>query len=111
MRGDTDGINIGQRTVLPSSYTGGPCYKVHNYQDAMAICCWAGHPNLFITSTCNPKWPEIKYMLQILNEKNVEDMPDISTWVFHIKLHRLMEDIRKKNIFGKTVTGMNLLFY
>ncbi|KAM3263420.1 hypothetical protein P3L10_000414 [Capsicum annuum] len=25
----------------------------------MAICKWAGYPNLFITFTCNPKWPEI----------------------------------------------------
>ena len=53
--GDTDATTIGKRVILPSSFTGGPRYMAQNYQVAMAICRWAGYPDLFITFTCNPK--------------------------------------------------------
>lgn len=29
------------------------------YQDAMAIVREKGKPDLFVTFTCNPNWPEI----------------------------------------------------
>jgi hypothetical protein len=32
---------------------------VTNLQDAVAVCRWVGYPNLFVTFTCNAKWPEI----------------------------------------------------
>ena len=53
--GDTTRASFGKGIVLPSSFTGGPRYMIHNYQDAMAICRWAGYPDLFLTFTCNPK--------------------------------------------------------
>ena len=37
------------------------------YLDAMAIVSALGKPDLFITFTCNPKWPEI----QSLQSKNL----------------------------------------
>ncbi|XP_076935450.1 uncharacterized protein LOC143602118 [Bidens hawaiensis] len=37
-RGDTEGREIGKRTVLPSSFVGGPRYMHKHYQDALAIC-------------------------------------------------------------------------
>nr|XP_028948133.1 uncharacterized protein LOC103415272 [Malus domestica] len=58
-RGDNDANNVGQKIILPASYTGSPRYMINNYQDAMAICREYGHPDLFITFTCNVKWPEI----------------------------------------------------
>ena len=66
LHGDTDPITLGKRIVLPSSFTGSPRYTVQNYQDAMAIYRWAGYPNLFLTFTCNPKWPEINYSLEFI---------------------------------------------
>ena len=53
------GNAVGRRVVLPSSFTGGPRYMCQLYQDAMAIVRKKGKPDLFITFTCNPKWPEI----------------------------------------------------
>ena len=50
---------MGQRIILPSSHTGSPRDMVNNYHDAMAICQQYGNPDLFITFTCNTKWPEI----------------------------------------------------
>jgi len=52
--GDNSATAIGQRIILPSSFTVGPHHMVQNYQDAMAICKWAGCPDAFITFTCNP---------------------------------------------------------
>jgi hypothetical protein len=52
--GDTSAVAIGQRIILPSSFTVGPRHMVQNYQDAMAICKWASYPDAFITFTCNP---------------------------------------------------------
>jgi hypothetical protein len=45
--GDNSTVAIGQRIILPSSFTVGPRHMVQNYQDAMAICRWAGCPDAF----------------------------------------------------------------
>jgi hypothetical protein len=61
--GDNSATAIGQRIILPSSFTRGPRHMVQNYQDAMAIYRWARCSDAFITFTCNPQWPEIKRAL------------------------------------------------
>ncbi|GKB97275.1 hypothetical protein Tco_0983412, partial [Tanacetum coccineum] len=62
-RGDTSAVGLGKRIVLPRIYTGSPRYMMRNYQDAVALCRTYGNPDLFITFTSNPKWPEISEML------------------------------------------------
>ena len=49
--------------------------------------------------TTNREWKEIKEQLK--PEENAHDRPDIVTRVFKMKLDELIEDITKKNIFGK----------
>jgi hypothetical protein len=61
--GDINATTIGQRTILPFSFTRGPRHMVQNYQEPMAICRWACCPNAFVTFTYNPQWPEIKKVL------------------------------------------------
>ncbi|XP_076935671.1 uncharacterized protein LOC143602463 [Bidens hawaiensis] len=51
--GSFDISTIGQRVILPSSFTGGARYMRENYLDAMALCKWFGYPDFFITMTCN----------------------------------------------------------
>ncbi len=63
--GDNSITTIGQRIILPSSFTVGPHHMVQNYQNAMAICKWAGCPDAFVTFTCNPQWLEIKRVLPL----------------------------------------------
>jgi hypothetical protein len=63
--GDNSAIAIGQRIIQPSFFTVGPRHMVQNYQDAMAICRWAGCPDVFVTITCNPQWLEIKRALPL----------------------------------------------
>jgi hypothetical protein len=38
---DNNAATIGQRIILPSSFTRGPHHMVQSYQDAMAIWRWA----------------------------------------------------------------------
>ncbi len=60
---DNNAATIGQRIILPSSFTVGPRHMVQNYQDAMAICRWAGSSDAFVIFTYNPQWLEIKRAL------------------------------------------------
>ncbi|KAK9050820.1 hypothetical protein SSX86_030210 [Deinandra increscens subsp. villosa] len=74
-RGDIKAPAVGQRIVLPSSFTGSPRYMVRNYQDAMALCRTYGNPDLFITFTANPKWPEIESMLTMTGGQQPHERP------------------------------------
>nr|KAJ0204953.1 hypothetical protein LSAT_V11C500241710 [Lactuca sativa] len=75
-QGTTDISNVGQRVILPSSFTGGARYMLQNYLDAMSLCKWLGYPDFCITFTCNPKWPEIKRFLKDTSLQP-EDRPNI----------------------------------
>ena len=57
--------NIGTRIVLPSSFSSGPRQIWQLYYDAMALVRYCGKPDLFITMTANPKWPEITSGLKL----------------------------------------------
>jgi hypothetical protein len=71
------------------------------YLDAMAIVCNKGHPDLFITFTCNPNWPEIQNALP--PGCTTQDRPDLVARVFHLKLKILMTDLTKKMILGRVI--------
>ena len=55
-------------------------------QDAMTICRHYGNLDLFITFTCNPKWPEITKTLAVIPGPKTEDRPYIVTRVCKMKL-------------------------
>ncbi|XP_020262692.1 uncharacterized protein LOC109838679 [Asparagus officinalis] len=102
-RGDTEGSQVGQRIVLPSSFTGDPRYMNQNYQDAISLCRVMGNLDLFITMTANPRWLEIKATLEEMGGQRSDERPDIVARVFKIKLDQLMEDLQKNYHFGKCV--------
>ncbi|XP_008184146.1 uncharacterized protein LOC103309715 [Acyrthosiphon pisum] len=94
-----DEINpVGRRTILPSTFLGGPRYMKQCYHDAMSIVRKYGKPDLFITFTCNPRWPEI--VDNIPYWLNATDRPDLVARVFHAKLKELMRDITVNKVFG-----------
>ncbi|KAL5137844.1 Replication factor A protein 1 [Glycine soja] len=74
--GIAKGLTKGKRVILPSTFVGSPRYMDQLYFDGMAICSHVGFPNLFITLTSNPNWPEIHRLLSPLNLKPT-DRPDI----------------------------------
>jgi hypothetical protein len=53
----------------------------------MVICRWIGNPNLFVTFTCNSKWPNIQNMIDELDKKQKPaDRVQVVVRVFMIKL-------------------------
>ncbi|XP_021975067.1 uncharacterized protein LOC110870171 [Helianthus annuus] len=99
-QGKSDVSKIGQRVILPSSFTGSARYMFQNYLDAMSLCKWYGYPDFFITITCNPKWPEVKRFHKDTT-LNPEDRPDILCRLFKIKLDSIIKDLRDNAILGK----------
>ncbi|XP_021995675.1 uncharacterized protein LOC110892839 [Helianthus annuus] len=97
--GENNASSCGKPILLPSSFTGGSRYMMQKYLDAMAICKSVGYPDLFITVTCNPNWPEI---YRCLHDKalNAEDRPDIIFRIFKCKLDHLIKDFKKHKFFG-----------
>ena len=97
--GDGDPRNVGRRVILPWSFTGGPRYMHERQQDAMTYVRKYGHPDLFITMTANPNWPEIRNNL--LPGQEPLDRPDLVARVFRLKVKKLLEMLTKEMIFGK----------
>ncbi|GBP26117.1 hypothetical protein EVAR_15131_1 [Eumeta japonica] len=69
-------------------------------QDALTFVREYGRPCLFITFTCNPKWPEITSLL--LPGQNAIHRHDITARVFRQKLKSLISFITKSHVFGPT---------
>jgi hypothetical protein len=72
---------IGKQTILPSTFTGSPRHMEQLFQEAMSCMRVHGKPDLFVTFTANPKWPEIICELDKGQEPN--DRPDLITRVFN----------------------------
>jgi hypothetical protein len=77
------------------------------YQDSMACIRTHGKPDLFITFTCNPAWPEIEK--ELLKHETANDRPDLVSRVFNLKLKALCDDLLKKNILGLTVAHIYVI--
>ena len=107
-RDDLDGLKIGKSILLPSSHTGETWYRIQNYQNAMAICKWAGYPNIFLTFTYNPKWPEIKEMLILIDQQDEPNEVNIICRVLEIKLRELMLHLKTKNLFGEIIASKSM---
>lgn len=99
-KNDVQLSTMGKMAVLPSSFTGGPRYIHERTQDAMTYVRHYGRPDLFITFTCNPKWPEIT---QILSEgQQSHDRHDIVARVFNVKVKHMIKLLTVGRIFGDT---------
>jgi hypothetical protein len=92
----------GKRVVLPSTFVGSRRYLDQLYFDGMAISSKLGFPDLFITFTCNPNWPEIQREVSKDNLKT-HDRPNIVSRVFKIKLQNLMKDLTRKHVLGRVI--------
>jgi hypothetical protein len=111
----------GHRFILPSSYAGSPRHMYQLFQDSMAICRFCRKPDIFLTMTANPNWPEIldallKYEVIKRNNRGgnddhsgpamqtASDRPDIVARVFHKKKDALLAEI-KDGLFG-AISGL-----
>jgi hypothetical protein len=105
-----DAATMGQRVILPASYTGSDRYMSASYQNSMAIVRKHGKPSLFITFTCNPDWPEVHDASEVYRDYSGMSKPipvhyrsDIVCRVFKMKLDQLKQDIMSGEFFGPVV--------
>ncbi|UYV75380.1 hypothetical protein LAZ67_13000048 [Cordylochernes scorpioides] len=92
--------NFGKLVILPATFTGSPRHMHEYTQDAMVFVRTYGRPDLFITFTCNPSWPEMN--AELFNGQKPMDRHDLTARVFKLKLNKLIALITKKCIFGET---------
>ncbi|KAI3939966.1 hypothetical protein MKW98_029742 [Papaver atlanticum] len=104
---DSNTGDIGQRVILPPTYTGSPRDMHQRYHDAMALVQKYGKPDLFITMTCNPNWEEIQRELR--PGQQAQDRPDLTTRVFHSKFEEMKTDLFTKGVLGKVVAHVHVI--
>ena len=98
---------IGKKIILSSSFTGSTRYMQQLYQDSMAIVREFGKPDLFVTVTCNPKWPEI--VDELLPNQQASDRPDLVARVFKLKLKSITHDLFVKGILGRVIAHVHVI--
>uniref|UniRef100_K3Y1E1 ATP-dependent DNA helicase n=1 Tax=Setaria italica TaxID=4555 RepID=K3Y1E1_SETIT len=97
--GQDRGDAVDKRTVLSSSFIGGPRDKIRRYLDAMALVRKYGKPDIFLTMTCNPNWEEITNELEF--GQTPQDRPDLVVHVFRAKLEEMKKQLLEEHILGK----------
>jgi len=94
-------VRIGTQIILPSTFIGSPRNMHQLYLDNMAIVHKFGPPDLFITFTCNPDWPEIRDHLGTNQTPNLR--PDLSSRVFKMKADAFIKEITSGRVFGEVI--------
>jgi hypothetical protein len=90
---------VGRRVVLPSSHAGSERAMRAALMDAMAVTGRFKKPNLLLTMTTNPNWPEITR--ELLGRQEAIDRPDVVARVFKLKKKQLTAEIFGDGIFGR----------
>lgn len=70
--------------------------KMH---DCIAISTQVGHPDIFLTMTCNPKWPEMQRNLYPV--QRADDRPELVARVFNLKLRHMLKIVIEEQVFWK----------
>ena len=95
---DGDPRNVGQRVVLPATFTGSPRWMHARQIDAMAYVRRFGRPDFFITMTTNPNWQEI--VENLLPGQKPHDRPELIAKVFNQKLKAFISVLRNGALGG-----------
>ncbi len=84
-------------SYLPSSAHGLPCHMTALAKNALVLVSEFGCPHIFLTLTCNPKWPEI--VSQLLDGQTACDHPDVTAAVFKSRLDQMKMNISNGKYF------------
>ena len=98
-------------TYLAASFNGSPRHLNDLAHNALTIVTECGKPDLFITGTTNPLWPEIQERL--FPGQTAYDRPDVVTEVFHARLEAFLHNLRNGKYFGcrKTAYDIRVIEY
>ena len=99
-------VRAGNIVILPSTFEGSPRNLHQRYLDAMALAAKQGKSDIFLTFTCNPKWPEI--VDNLLPGQTAADRPDLVARVFKMKLDALKKDL-KEGVLGEQVAFVDVI--
>jgi hypothetical protein len=88
----------GKESYLPGSVHGSPRHMASLARNALVLVSEYGCPHLFITLTCNPKWPEI--LSQLVHGQTSFDRPDVTAAVFKSRLDQFKMNLRNGKYFG-----------
>lgn len=80
--GDADDEDSIDTFTLPASFTGSPQYLSNNVADSLALARQRGKPDMMVTATCNPNWPEIRSQLR--PGQSASEVPQITNRVFKV---------------------------
>ena len=97
----------GTPVILPSTYEGSPRAQQMRYQDAMAVVGKYGKPDLFVTITCNPRWPEIVNNLK--PGQAAKDAPHLTARVFQMYKEQILKEIWVDGVLGKCATKVSVI--
>jgi hypothetical protein len=92
-------------SYLPSSVHGSPHHMAALAKNALILVSEFGCPHVFLTLTCNPKWPEI--VSQLLDGQTAFDLPEVTVEVFKSRLDQMKMNIRN----GKYFDGRDLFLH
>lgn len=93
-----DDVRAGLTFLSSSTYVGGDSYMRQNMNNIIAISNKVGYPEIFLTTTCIPQWPDIKNALP--SGQSVVNRPDICAPAFLIKLRTLIPYSSEEKVFG-----------
>ena len=99
---EVEAVRHGRLVVLPSTHVGSDRYLRQKRQDIIALAVEHGHPDIFLTFTCNPQWVEIQQECERTNSKPA-DRPDLCNRVFAMKLKEALRYIKDEKIFGNVI--------
>jgi len=100
-----------KESYLPDSTHGSPRHMAALAKNALVLVSEWGCPHIFLTLTCNPKWPEIQS--QLLVGQTAYDRPDVVCVVFKSRLDQFKHNIRNGKYFGgrTVVYGLHVVEY
>ena len=103
LHADGEQLNrVGAPVLLPASFTASPRWYHALYHDALALPAAFHLPDLFVTITFNPAWPELARMMPA--HASVHDHPDVVARVFWLRFCRIMKDIITHAVFGEVLS-------
>ena len=108
--GTSECSNVRKAFILPSGFVGSRRYMQQNFQDALVVCRFIGHPDIFLTMTTYPIWDEINEMMKLLPHCSPQNSPDVIPRVFRLNLDQLIDEIREKKYFGTCLGSKNSIF-
>nr|XP_042913037.1 uncharacterized protein LOC122273048 [Parasteatoda tepidariorum] len=100
----SDFVRLGRAVVLPSSFVGSPRAMQQHFQDCMALSRDVRRPDLFVTFTANPQWPEItEYLSQLPTGFTASDIPHVVVRAFYCRFEEFVKEIAAGKVFGKVM--------